>query len=215
MTYIEVEEDKMFEEINRRCFFIKAITRSRIYKLLLAGFVITIVCASTVGIRGQSADPTSEPGAAGEPYPNMPSIAPIGVRIGKYMDVPASAHGPAIDPAKGYRLQDLGNGLYLITDNAIQSMFLVYERGVVVIDAPQNLAVYIPQAIAEVSDKPITHLIYSHSHADHIGGAKALGGHPIIIAQKETLRLLKRAADPNRPLPTFTFSDKYTLRVGK
>jgi glyoxylase-like metal-dependent hydrolase (beta-lactamase superfamily II) len=217
MTYIEVEEDKMFEEINRRCFFsAKGITRRRLYKLLLAGFVITIVCASTVGIRGQSADPTSEPGAAGEPYPNMPSIAPIGVRIGKYLDVPSSSQGPPIDPAKGYRVQDLGSGLYMITDNAIQSMFLVYDRGVVVIDAPQNLAAFIPKAIAEVAgDKPITHLIYSHSHADHIGGAKALGGHPIIIAHEETLRLLKRDADPNRPLPTVTFSDKYTLRVGK
>jgi len=144
----------------------------------------------------------------------MPSIAPIGVKIDKYMDVPASSQGPTIDPAKGYRLQDLGKGLYMITDNAIQSMFLVYDRGVVVIDAPQNLAAFIPKAIAEVGDKPITHLIYSHSHADHIGGAKALGGHPIIIAHEETLRLLKRDADPNRPLPTVTFSDKYTLRVG-
>jgi len=206
----------MCKEINRRCFSsAKAMTRSRIQKLLLAGFVIAIVCANTVGIRGQSADPTSEPGAAGEPYPNMPSIAPIGVRIGKYLDVPSSSQGPPIDPAKGYRVQDLGKGLYMITDNAIQSMFLVYDRGVVVIDAPQNLAAFIPKAIAEVSDKSITHLIYSHSHADHIGGAKALGGHPIIIAHEETLRLLKRDADPNRPLPTVAFSDKYALRVGK
>src|SRR6266403_113133 len=207
----------MFEEINRRCFFIaKTITMSGIYKLLFAGFVITIICASTVGVRGQSADPTSEPGAAGEPYPNMPSIAPIGVRIGKYLDVPTSSQGPPIDPAKGYRVQDLGSGLYMITDNAIQSMFVVYDRGVVVIDAPQNLAAFIPKAIAEVAgDKPITHLIYSHSHADHIGGAKALGGHPIIIAHEETLRLLKRDADPNRPLPTVTFANNYTLRVGK
>ncbi len=179
----------MFKEINRRCFF-SAKAMSRIYKILLAGFVITIVGASPVGIRGQSVDPISEPGAA-------------------------SSQGPPIDPAKGYRVQDLGSGLYMITDNAIQSMFLVYDRGVVVIDAPQNLAVYIPKAIAELTNNPITHLIYSHSHADHIGGAKALGGHPIIIAHEETLRLLKRDADPNRPLPTLTFSDKYTLRVGK
>jgi glyoxylase-like metal-dependent hydrolase (beta-lactamase superfamily II) len=144
----------------------------------------------------------------------MPSIAPIGARIGKYIDVPAASQGPAIDAAKGYRLQDLGKGLYLMTDNAIQAMFLVYDRGVVVIDAPQAFAARIPQAVAEVTDKPITHLIYSHSHADHIGGAKAMGGNPIIIAHVETLRLLKRDADPNRPLPTVTFSDKYTLRVG-
>jgi len=169
---------------------------------------------TAAGANVQSSGSSSGQGEAGEPYPNMPSIAPIGVRIGKYMDVPASAQGPAIDPAKGYRLQDLGSGLYMITDNAYQSMFLVYDRGVVVIDTPPSYAAHILQAIAEVSDKPITHIIYSHSHIDHIGGTKALGGHPIIIAHKETLRLLKRAADPNRPLPTVNFSDKYTLRVG-
>jgi glyoxylase-like metal-dependent hydrolase (beta-lactamase superfamily II) len=179
-------------------------------------FVVLLIgiCAAPDGVYAQSDNSNIVQGAAGEPYRNMPLIAPIGVEIAKYMDVPASSQGPAIDPAKGYRLQDLGKGLYMITDNAIQSMFLVYDRGVVVIDAPQSLAAFIPKAIAEVGDKPITHLIYSHTHADHIGGAKALGGHPIIIAHEETLRLLKRDADPNRPLPTVTFSDKYTLRVG-
>jgi glyoxylase-like metal-dependent hydrolase (beta-lactamase superfamily II) len=182
---------------------------------LRAVLVVTAFGAFVDGARAQAAGSGSAPGEAGEPYPNMPSIAPIGVRIGKYLDVPASAQGPAVDAAKGYRLQDLGTGLYMITDNAIQALFLVYDRGVVVIDAPQAFAAQIPQAIAEVSDKPITHLIYSHSHADHIGGAKAMGGHPIIIAHAETLRLLKRDADPNRPLPTVTFQDKYTLHVGK
>ena len=102
----------------------------------------------------------------------------------------------------------------MITDNAYQSMFLVYDRGVVVVDVPPSYAAHIPQAIAEVTDKPVTHVIYSHSHVDHIGATQGLGGHPIIIAHEETLRLLKRAADPNRPLPTVTFADRYTLRVG-
>ena len=163
----------------------------------------------------QKKDSSSGQGAAGESYPNMPMIAPIGVRIGKYIDVPASSQGPAVDPGKGYRLQDLGSGLYMVTDNAIQSAFLVYDRGVVVIDVPQALVAHLRQAIAEVTDKPITHIIYSHAHADHIGGSKALGGHPIIIAQQETLRRLTRDADPERPLPTVTFTDRYTLRVGK
>jgi len=186
---------------------------ARIAWLRLVVLIILSICAGANCAYSQSTN-SSNPGEAGEPYPNMPSIAPIGVRIDKYLDVPASAKGPAIDSAKGYRLQDLGKGLYMITDNAYQSMFLVYDRGVVVVDAPPGYAAHIPQAIAEVSDKPITHIVYSHSHIDHIGGAKALGGQPVIIAQEETLRLLKRAADPNRPLPTVTFSDKYTLRVG-
>jgi glyoxylase-like metal-dependent hydrolase (beta-lactamase superfamily II) len=143
----------------------------------------------------------------------MPAIAPIGARIGKHIEVNQSAKGPL---GKGYRLQELGKGLYMITDNAYQSMFMVYEKGVVAVDAPPSFAQYIPRAIAEVTDKPVTHLIYSHSHIDHIAGTKnlVLGKHPIIIAQEETRRLLLRAKDENRPVPTVTFNDKYLLQVG-
>jgi len=144
----------------------------------------------------------------------MPAIAPIGVRVDKYLDVPDFAKGSAVDPARGYRTQKLGDGLYMITDGAYQSMFMTYDNGVVVVDAPPSYASLIPKAIAEVTDKSITHLVYSHHHIDHIGGAKSLGGHPVVIAQKETNRLLARDNDPNRPLATVTFDDRYRLTVG-
>ena len=54
---------------------------------------------------------TGAQGSAGTPYPGMPQIAPIGTRIAKYLDVPESAKGPAIDPAKGYRIQELGKAM--------------------------------------------------------------------------------------------------------
>ena len=41
------------------------------------------------------------PGTAGAPYANMPSIAPIGVRVDKYLDVPDFAKGPAVDAVEG------------------------------------------------------------------------------------------------------------------
>jgi glyoxylase-like metal-dependent hydrolase (beta-lactamase superfamily II) len=102
----------------------------------------------------------------------------------------------------------------MMTGNVYQSMFLVHEKGVVVVDAPPAYAGSLLAAIGEVTTKPITHIIYSHAHTDHIGGAKGLGNDPTIIAHDETLHLLKRAADPNRPLPTVTFSERYTLNVG-
>jgi glyoxylase-like metal-dependent hydrolase (beta-lactamase superfamily II) len=190
--------------------------RSGVLSLISAALLFMSASSAVFAHDAKPADKKSTvQGAPGEPYKNMPSIAPIGVRIGKYIDVPASAQAPAVDPAKGYRLQDLGKGLYMVTDNVYQSMFLVYDKGVVVVDAPPSYAANIPKAIADVTDKPITHVIYSHSHTDHIAGVNALlGSHPVIIAQEETLRLLKRDADPNRPLPTVTFPDKYTLRVG-
>jgi len=189
-------------------------TSRRVITLGTAALALCALFACVADTKAAVRTADEVPGAAGEPHPQMPAIAAIGERTGKYIDVPETAKGPAVDPAKGYRLQDLGRGLYMVTDNAYQSMLLVYDRGVVVIDAPPAYAARLPQAIAEVTDKPITHVVYSHSHADHIGGARALGGQPIIVAHDETARLLKRAADPNRPLPTVAFADRYTLRVG-
>jgi glyoxylase-like metal-dependent hydrolase (beta-lactamase superfamily II) len=183
--------------------------------------LLTVAAASLVAVTGVfwtggalGAGTGTRAGKPGVPYAKMPAIAPIGVRVDKYLDVPDSAKGPAVDPVKGYRIQNLGDGLYMITDGAYQSMFMTYDNGVVVVDAPPSYASHIPQAIAEVSQKPITHLVYSHAHTDHIGGAKNIGRQPIIIAQAETNRLLARDSDPNRPLATVTFEDRYRLSVG-
>src|SRR4051794_40050198 len=74
--------------------------RQKIYRfiarLLLTGLLVIGISAGT---EAQSPDSSNLPGGAGESYPQMPSIAPIGVRTGRYLDVPVSAQGPAIDPA--------------------------------------------------------------------------------------------------------------------
>ena len=179
---------------------------------LIAAILSTSVCLCLPSAA--RADPEAAPGAPGAPYGHMPPLAPIGARVDRYLPVPPEDVSPAIDPKKGYRLQRLGRGLYLVTDNAYQSMFLVHETGVVVVDAPPSYSAHLKQAIAEVTDKPITHVVYSHFHIDHIGGVTDLGGHPIVIAHAETRRLLARAKDPKRPVPTVTFRDRYTLKVG-
>jgi hypothetical protein len=48
-------------------------------------------------------------GTPGAPYPNMPAIAPIGVRTGKYLDIPDAAKGPTFrDPdGNGWLLQEI------------------------------------------------------------------------------------------------------------
>lgn len=175
---------------------------------------LSIALALGLAVAIPAAAQTAAPGAEGSPYRDMPSLAPIGARVDAYLPVPAEAEAPAIDPARGYRIQRLGRGLYMVTDNGYQSMFLVYETGVVVVDAPPGYSKHIREAISEVTPLPITHVIYSHAHTDHIGGVNDLGGHPIIIAQEETRKLLARAADPSRPLPGVTFRDRYTLKLG-
>jgi len=83
-------------------------------------------------------------------------------------------------------------------------------------------------AISSVTDEPITHVIYSHTHADHIGSASMYPSDAIFIAHEETAaQLSARANDPNQPfpfgtflggapvpMPTITFDDQLTLEVG-
>jgi glyoxylase-like metal-dependent hydrolase (beta-lactamase superfamily II) len=45
-------------------------------------------------------------------------------------------------------------------------------------------------------------------------GGRGVSGSVVIVAQEETKRLLARANDPERPLPTVTFADQYTLKLG-
>lgn len=128
--------------------------------------------------------------------------------------VPEGARGVAIDAQKGYVSEQIRGGLYWITNGADQAAFLVASTGVIVIDAPPALAAAITESIRAVTDLPITHLIYSHYHADHIGGASSLSSTAIVIAHSATRTALLAAADPRRPVPTVTFDDTYDLTVG-
>ena len=127
---------------------------------------------------------------------------------------PHVSERPTVPADKGYLVEEIKDGVYWLTDGHYQMMFVTTAKGVIVVDAPRSLADKIRTAMAEVTDLPVTHLIYSHFHADHIGAAHIFGDGIEIIAQRDTLRLLLEAADPNRPLPTVTFDDEYALEHG-
>ena len=184
----------------------------QLMRLIVMSTAIAAAIGTTISCPSLHAEtPAAQTGA---PYQNRPLIAPIGERADRYLSLPASVASQAIDPAKGYRIQELGRGLFMVTDNAYQSMFMIYERGVVVVDAPPNYSAKLRQAISEVTNLPVTHVIYSHSHVDHIGGVNDIGARPIVIAHEETGKILARANDPRRPMPTVTFRDNYKLELG-
>lgn len=131
-----------------------------------------------------------------------------------YAPLPDTARGVPIDPAIGWVAQEIRGGLHWVTNGNQQAVFLVTSQGVVLVDAPEGLEDGIAGAIRAVTALPITHVIYSHYHVDHIGGAARLAAGAAIVAQAETAAALARARDPRRPLPTQTFTDTLTLDVG-
>jgi glyoxylase-like metal-dependent hydrolase (beta-lactamase superfamily II) len=135
-----------------------------------------------------------------------------------YAPIPQSALGPALND-QGYYAGRVERNLYWVTDGVYQSAFLATRDGVVVFDAPPSIGGNLRRAVDEIAaasgvSNRVTHLVYSHHHADHAGAAALFGGDVVRIGHEETRRLLLRDADPARPAPEVTFAGRYTLQVG-
>src|SRR5260221_7264992 len=170
----------------------------------LAGAVAPVAAPAAFGVFGAAA-PASASAAPGCPPPG-------------YAPIPPSALGPALN-ADGYFVGPITDTLYWVTDSFYQAMFLTTRDGVVLVDAPPTIGHNLLRAIEAITSAngmpgTVTHLVYSHSHADHIGASSLFGADVIRIGQKENLRLLRRDNDPNRPAPTVTFEDRYVPEVG-
>ena len=135
-----------------------------------------------------------------------------------YAPVPRSALGPALND-QGYYVGRVERNLYWVTDGVYQSAFLTTRDGVVLFDAPPSIGHNLrrrwtrsppPNGVSNT----VTHLVYSHHHADHAGASSLFDGDVVRIGHEETRRLLVRDDDPARPVPEVTFADRYTLEVG-
>ena len=143
----------------------------------------------------------------------------------RYASVPAVAYdetSPQVMEAvmsKGFYTREIGGGIHYLTEGWYFVLVAEHDDGLIVVDAPPTigsdfLGNNLLNGIAEISDKPITHVIYSHHHRDHIGAANLYPDGVTIIAQQECADYLATANDPQRPPATITFQDSYTLSVG-
>jgi glyoxylase-like metal-dependent hydrolase (beta-lactamase superfamily II) len=121
-----------------------------------------------------------------------------------------------IDPKLGVGMKKYNGGIYVLSDNAWQSAFLVTDDGVIVFDAPSSYAKSIPKAIASVTDKPVKTLIYSHCHKDHIGGSAVFKDVPglQIVALDTVAAFLIDRHDPDRLIPNVTFANEKWITLG-
>ncbi|MCJ1242960.1 hypothetical protein MMC30_000156 [Trapelia coarctata] len=132
-----------------------------------------------------------------------------------FVPLPQTAIGPPVSNVTGYRIESFGKGAYMVTDGIYQCMFLVATESVIVVDSPPTLGSNLLKAIRSVTPLPVSHLVYSHAHADHIGGAYLIANNPnvTIIAHSLTAYELSLTPDSKRPPPTFTIEDEYVLKV--
>jgi glyoxylase-like metal-dependent hydrolase (beta-lactamase superfamily II) len=118
--------------------------------------------------------------------------------------------------AGGAAAQEIKREITRVTDDTYRfqnqfhvNMFIVTGDGVVVTD-PINAeaAAWLKTEIGKITDEPITHLIYSHSHGDHASGGTEYGEVPNVIMHENA------PEDIDLVEATERFSEQMTFTVG-
>lgn len=125
-------------------------------------------------------------GAKVAPATSAYSAAARGVREAPTHPVPETAKAPAIG-SDGYAMEEIGDGVF----------WLSTDESVMAVDAPPTLGNNILRAIAKVTRKPVTGVVYSHHHSDHVGAKSIFPKDVPHYAQRATVERLSARADPN------------------
>ena len=130
---------------------------------------------------------------------------------------PAAGRGPA--PVVG-AIQKVSGNVYMVPGAGGNSTVFVGTNGVVLVDTknPNNGQGILDQ-IKSVTDKPITHIINTHTHGDHNGSNIFFPATIEVVTQANTKTNMEKMDVFKQPanahgLPDRTFTDRMTLLTG-
>jgi cyclase len=130
----------------------------------------------------------------------------------------AAAQGPPPEP---FSVNFIKDGIYWTRGGAGGNTgFVVGKDGVIVFDSkmtPDSTREMLA-AIAKITPKPVTHVILSHSDADHVNGLAGFPKGVTIIAQENCKKEMEASKDSRMPapqdyLPTKTFDKELDLTI--
>lgn len=147
-------------------------------------------------------------------------------RPGEYAPIPARAFDGTRDDLfesvarRGFYSREIRDGIYYITEGRYFMLVVVHSNGVLVVDAPPSIHAAVRDgglrsAVETISSKPITHVIYTHHHRDHIGAASELvGTQTEVVAHRLCAEALVGRPDRRGPVPGVTFDTVHELDLG-
>jgi glyoxylase-like metal-dependent hydrolase (beta-lactamase superfamily II) len=140
---------------------------------------------------------------------------------------PAAAPQAEAPPRPSLQLEKVREGVYQLpifnqsnAPGATTTIFVSENNGVVLVDTKNpGSGQAVIDAVRKITDKPITTIINTHTHNDHLGGNLEFDPQVEIIVQENTLGYMKtleqykEGANADR-LPKRTFGDRLTLFDG-
>jgi len=118
------------------------------------------------------------------------------------------------------KTQKVKENLYMIVGNGGNTAAFITDGGVVVIDTknPGNGQAILDQ-IKMITPKPVTMIINTHTHNDHVGSDEQFPTSVEIVAQENTKANMEKMdnfkGDKAKFLPKMTFKDKTKIFKGK
>jgi glyoxylase-like metal-dependent hydrolase (beta-lactamase superfamily II) len=129
----------------------------------------------------------------------------------------AAQRGPRIPPSGA--IEKIKDNLYKIPGAGGNTVVFVTQAGVVLVDTKlANNGELIMKQVQTVTDKPVTTIINTHSHPDHIGSNDYFPAAVQVVTQENTRKAMANnpgvAANPV-VMPDRTFTDTMTLGSGR
>ncbi|HZM92156.1 MAG TPA: MBL fold metallo-hydrolase [Vicinamibacterales bacterium] len=119
------------------------------------------------------------------------------------------------------KIEKVADNLYFVFGRGGNTGVYIAEKGVVLVDTknPDN-GQGILDRVKSVTDKPITHIINTHTHGDHNGSNIFFPASVEIVTQENTAANMQKMAPfqeaaNKHGLPDRTYKDKMTLLNGK
>ena len=123
---------------------------------------------------------------------------------------------PMAAPAQilgGSDTTEISENIYSFRYGGGRSLWVEMEDSVVVFDTLNvQAAAALKESIRERTDKPVSHVVYSHEHYDHIRGAKIFKDDgATIIAHENCVDTFDYVPDADAIPPDVTYANRYTL----
>lgn len=109
----------------------------------------------------------------------------------------------------------LGDNVYMHFSNGYTSLVVIGKKGALVVDpAWTDRANTIKTEIAKITDTPVTHVVLTHEHYDHVGGSEVFEGAEIVchVTCQKIFDLDELNLAPKKV--TQSFEDKLTIDLG-
>lgn len=147
------------------------------------------------------------------------AFATMIVLIGLFISLIGATRAQEATPAPPVdEVIPLAENVYAFASSNYVSLIIVTDEGVITTDPSSQFdterSTRLEAAIAELTDRPVRYLVYSHSDSDHATGGANFAGTATFVSHANAVERIAALADPNTPVPSLSFDSAMTISLG-